>query len=381
MTITYSEFDTTAGTLIADLKAAILTNAAWAAIAVTPVSTTSTGATTSAGNTVTLTSATGFTAGQWITVNPGATEVYKQVASVAGNVVTITTTWGAIFASGTTFRTRNNILKATTDRGADMIVDLEGADTNNGWLGLSLYRQWTGTAPGGQVDADQYSIYYRTSASTSAIPVHVTLSVSKNHLFIGLEGPRASELNPTSTIYGSVRNYFAVTDLVPYHLTDSVPAVIGLGTYSLGAPTVNNGGHRASISRDSINANSWQSGRLASLDWPTVQMTDVVTMNRSCTIDGKTYLLPYVLFSNTEGLRGRLKHFFYCGTTAPTPSTDLPEPVGSKVTYDGVTYKLLAVNKGDGAASAWGPFGSSNNTSGTTLLRSVVVAVPFADAA
>lgn len=379
MPTTYTEFDTTAAGLIAALKSAILANSAWSAIDITPVSTTNTVATSSSGSTVTLTSAAGFVAGQWITANPGATEVYRQVTSVSGNVVTISGTWGAVYAIGTTFRTRNNIVKATTDRGADMIVDLEGADTNNGWLGLAVYRQWTGTVPGGHVDPDLYSIYYRATSSTSAIPVHAIVSASKNHLFISLEGPRAYELNPTSTTYGSVRNYFAISDLVPYHVADTVPAVVTAGTYNLNNPTVLQGAFRAAISRDTTNTLSWQAARLASLDWPTVVTTDVLTMPRTCTIDGKTYLFPYVVFSMAEGLRGRLKHFFYAGTSAPTYAADLPEPVGTKVTYDGVVYKLLAVNKGDNTNAAYGPFGAAGNGS-TSITRSVVVAVPFADA-
>lgn len=86
---------------------------------------------------------------------------------------------------------------------------------------------------------------------------------------------------------------------------------------------------------------------------------------------------PYMVSSEVEGPRGRLSSFFFCGSTAaPTMPTEMPESAGSKLTFDGIVYKLLAVNKGDGSYVAWGPFGFAQNDSIVT--RSVVVAVPFA---
>lgn len=385
MTIQYHEFDTTSTNLVADLKTKILANPAWSAINVTPVSTTLSASTSANGNTATLTSVAGLTVGQWITLSnsAGSSSAQRQIIAISGNTITINTTWLAAYASGSPVVTKNTIVKATTDRGADIILDLDGADSTHGYLGLALYRQWNGTVPGGQVDPDFYHIWYRSSAFTASIAAHVILSISKNHLYISVEGPRAYEASASNTTYGSLRNYFAVSDLVPYHANDTVPAIIGMGTYNVSAPSVTLGSFRAGISRDSTNTYSWTPGRLGTIDFPVIGAGDVVTLNRNCTIDGKTYLFPYVMSSLAEGIRGRLSHFFYAGTNAPSPATDVPEPVGSKVTYDGVVYKLLAVNKGDGVTAstqAWGPLGAALNTNGGPN-RSVVVAVPFADAA
>lgn len=382
MAITYSEFDTTPAGLIAALKAAILVNTDWADYGVVAVSTTNSIATVAAQSTATLTSAASFTVGQWIVVAPGGAggpEITRQITAVAGNVITISGTWGSIYAIGTTFRTRNTVLHSTTTQGAKMIVDLEGANDLASYLGVSVYRDWTtGTAPGGHVDTKNYYTYYRFSAGVSTMPIHVTLSVGKDHLFFAIEGPRAGEANATSSTYGTIKNYFAVSALTPYHTEDTVPAVVAIGINTASStPSVNSGGHQIGISRDAANTASWQPGRLATLDWPTIYTTDVVTMERDCTIDGSTYLLPYVMFSEEEGIRGRLSHFFYCGTTAPSPLTDYPEPIGSKVNYDGITYKLTAINKGDGSNASWGPFGSTSNGSSSPL-RSIVLAVPFA---
>lgn len=381
MTITYTEFDTTPAGLIAALKAAILVNTHWSDQGVVASTTTSTGATAAAGATVTLTSASGFTVGAYLTAGVGtANENAYLIAAVAGNVVTISGTWGVIFPSGNTFKTRNTVLKSTSDRGAALIVDLEAGAVSPTFtnLLLSVYRQYTGTAPGGQTDAKQYNLYWKIATGTSAMPLHVTLSAGKNHLFISIEGPRSNETSTQSATFGSGKNYFALCDLIPYHAGDAVPAAIGIGVNTNG-PSTSLNSHQVHISRDSTDTISWSPGRLGSLDWPTVATTDVVTLNRSCTIDGNTYLFPYVVASEAEGLRGRLSSFFYAGTTGPTPVADYPEPVGTKVSYDGIVYKMLAVNKGDGTNPAWGPFGASANS--TAITRSTVVAVPFAVAA
>jgi hypothetical protein len=374
--ITYTEFDTTPAGLIAALKAAILVNAHWTDLGVVDADTTSTGATTGAGNTVTLTSATGFTVGQWITVNPGATEIYRQITAVAGNVITISGTWGVIFASGTAFKARSTVLKSTSDNGTELILDLEG-DLSTNYMGVIAYRQWSGTAPGGWTDAKPSWLYWKVAAGTTTMPIHVTLSAGKNHLFIAIEGPRPNETSPTSTTYGSVKNYFALSELTKYHAGDTINPAISIGVPTNTAVTaVNSGGHTVGISRDAANTLSWGVGRLASLDWPTIYTTDVVSMNRVCTIDGNVYLLPYVMFSENEGIRGRLTNFFFCNTNSPSPITDYADPVGTRVAYNGIVYKLTAVNKGDGTNVAWGPFGSVANSSAVT--RSIIVAVPFA---
>lgn len=380
MAITYDEFETTPAGLIAALKTRILSNGHWTDQGVVPTTTTNTVATVSASAVATLSSLDGILVGQWITVNPGAgNEIQRQITAINGNVITVLGNWGAVYPIGTTFKARSTVLKSTTDNGSELILDLEG-DIQTNYMSVMAYRQYTGTATGGWTDAKQSWLYWKAAAGTTAMPLHVTLSVGKNHLFFAIEGPRAHEVSPTSTTYGSVKNYFALSELTKYHAADTTPVAISIGVPTgIVTTTVAAGGHQVGISRDSTDVTSWSIGRLASLDFPTVYTTDVVNMNRACSIDGNTYLLPYVLFSETEGIRGRLTNFFYCNTTAPSPVTDLPDPVGTRVTYNGIVYKLTAVNKGDGSASAWGPFGAI--TQSTLVTRSIIVAIPYAVAA
>lgn len=382
MTITYEEFDTTPAGLTAALKTKILANPHWTDQGVVQIQTATTANTVAAASTITVTSGAGFAAGQWIIISPGsAQERTHLLTAVSGNTLTISGTWGLVWASTAVIRTRSVVLRSTSDRGANLIIDLEAgswdASTAN-YLGLAAYRTYTGTAPGGYTDVQRHLQYWKAGAGTLTMPVHVTLSAGKNHLFISLEGPRPTEASTASTTYGSLKTYWSISDLIPYHAEDTVPAAVVAAVASYNS-SVSSNHHVAQISRDSTDTYSWTNGRLASLDWPTVYTTDIVTMPRTCTIDGNTYLFPYVVFSEAEGLRGRLSSFFYCGTNAPSPLLDIPEPVGAKVTMDGIVYKLLAVSKGDGSFYIWGPFGSTLNT--TAITRSVIVAVPFADAA
>jgi hypothetical protein len=378
MAITYSEFDTTPANVVSALKTAILANTHWTDQGVVAANTTSTSATATNNAVVNLTSVDGFTVGQSIVANPGqANEVFRTVTAVSGLTITVNANWGVVFASGTTFRARSTVLKSTSDRGAALIVDLEGEALGTNVIGLATYRAYTGTAPGGWTDRQNYWLYWKAVTATTTTPIHVTLSVGKNHLFIAIEGPRAHETSAQSTIYGSVKNYFAMSDLIAYHAADTVAPAIAIGqSINATAGNIQYNSHQVQISRDSANTTSWSQGRLASLEFPTIYSTDVVPMNRACTIDGNTYLLPYVLFSEAEGIRGRLSSFFYANSTAPSPFTDLPDPVGVRVEYDGIIYKLLAVNKGDGTNVAWGPFGSAANNS--SVMRSIIVAVPYA---
>jgi len=376
VTITYTEFETTPAGVVAALKTQILANPHWTDLGVVDSDTTNTVATVSAGATATLSSVAGFTVGQWITVNPGATEISRQIISIAGNVITVNSNWLAIFPIGTTFKARSTVLKSTSDNGTELILDLEGDLTTN-YMSVIAYRQWSGTATGGWTDAKPNWIFWKSATGTTSMPIHVTLSVGKNHLFIAIEGPRSHEVSTTSTTYGSVKNYFALSELTKYHAGDTGTPAISIGVPTQIATTsVAASGHTVSISRDSADTNSWGLGRLASLDFPTLYTTDVVNMNRACSIDGNVYLLPYVMFSESEGIRGRLTNFFYCNTTAPSPLTDLPDPVGTRVTYNGIIYKQIPVNKGDGTANAWGPFGAISQS--TSVTRSIIVAVPYA---
>ena len=380
----YEEFDTTVGGVIAALKSKILGNAAWSAVSPTPVTFTNTASVVSSGTTFNVSSVAGLFVGQRIKVTVSAVDYRRTITDITGTQITISSSIGVTVAASSTWTTETNILKATTTRGADMIIDLQcgndAAELNR--LNVRFWRTMPASYASASVNesVDRF-LWWRSSGGSASNVLHVTLSVSKEHLFIAIEGPRMNESNPMSTSYGSPKNYIFFSDVIPYAASDTVPFIVGGGsgvTTNAGAATLQ-GSHEVDILRNFVNTASWQPGRLGTVQFPSAQGTDTVWLQRDCTIDGKTYLLPYVLFSNSEGIRGRLTRFFCAGTNAPSALTDSGDPAGSKVSFDGVTYKLIAVNKSENSYPSWGPFGAAGNNSSTGLYRSMVVAVPFSE--
>lgn len=377
----FAEFDTTAQNLVKDLKARILNCTDWADISIATPSTTLTANAAAAATTVTVASTTGITVGMVVVFEPGtANEEYRTVLTVPTGTTFTVAALTLAHASGSTVRNGSTILKATTTRGAQMVIDLADTHPTLAVLGVGFYRSHTGVAGGG-VDRLSRYVPFRTNVTgaTFTMPLHVTLSVSKEHLYFSIEGPRATEPGTSSTVYGGVKTYCFLADLVPYHAADTSPTVVAYAAVTA-TPSASTGAqnHLAYISRNFANSASWDTCRLASLSFVGVQSLDTVKLTRQCSIDGNFYVFPFVVLSETEGIRGRLGGFFFGGTNAPTPTFDEPTPVGDTITYGGQTYRLTATDKNDGTSQfVWGALGSvSNNT--TSSNRSVVLALPVA---
>lgn len=381
MALVYSEFDTTAQNLVKDLKAKILTCTDWADISIATPSTTLGSAAAAGATTITVASSTNFTVGMVVVFEPGtANEEYRTIVTVPnGTSFTVAATTLA-HASGVTVRNGSAILKATTARGAQMVIDLADQHPTLQYLAVGFYRTHTG-ASGGGVDRLSRYVPFRsnTTGASFTMPLHVVLSVSKDHLFFSIEGPRATEAGTTSTTYGGVRCYCFMTDLVPYNASDTTPAVVAFASVTnTPSSTTATQSHIAYISRNFANTASWDTCRIASLSFLSAQAADTVALRRACTIDGNYYLFPYVVFSEAEGMRGRLAMLFYAGSNAPTPTYDEPAPVGDTVTYGGNTYKITLTDRNDGnGQSVWGALGSSGNASANSN-RSLAVALPVA---
>lgn len=376
MALTYSEFDTTLGELTVALRTAILASSDWSKInSGTVIQSTSANAAIAA-TSLTFTSTTGFSAGQSVRVGTGATAEYKTLTAVTGT--TITFTGQALInaqASGTQVFPLGEVLKCTTTRGADMIVDLAESHVNLTGLVMAVWRAHDGTTG---TDKSQRWLYHRAGAATATnIPLHCIVSASKEHLFISVEGPRANETGATSAVVGTVRNYFLMDDLVPYHAGDTTPVVVaGGGMAASATASAGNNSHQANFLRNYANTASWSVAKLLTLDFPSLASTETIQVTRLTTGDGKYYLAPYVCFGDESGLRGRLASFFHVGFNfSDTPEIATP-PIGQKVQYGGKWYKLLAVNKSDGAVATWSQLGSAANNSVANFFRSAIVAVP-----
>jgi hypothetical protein len=256
-----------------------------------------------------------------------------------------------------------------------MIVDISESHVNLAALVVSVWRAHDGTTG---TEKSQRWLYHRTTAATATnIPLHCTVSASKEHLFISVEGPRANETGASSAVVGSVKNYFFMDDVVPYHAGDVNPVCFaGGGMAALPVASAGSNSHQGNFSRNFANNSSWSVAKLLTLDFPSVASTETIQPTRLTSADNKYYLSPYVAFGDESGIRGRLASFFHVGYTySDTPEIPTP-PVGQKVQYSGKWYKLIAVNKSDGASNSWGQLGSSSNSSVANFFRSVIVAVP-----
>ena len=376
MPLTYSEFDTTLGDLTVALRNAILASTDWTKINSGAVIQSTSASAAAAATVLTFVSTTGFSVGQSVRVGSGPTAEYKNITAMTGTTITFTSQ--ALInaqASGTQVFPLSEVVKCTTTRGADMIVDLAESSVHMTAIQMAVWESHDGTVG---TDKSMRWMYHRAAAAAATnIQLHCIVSASKEHLFISVEGPRANEAGATSAVIGTVRNYFFMGDMIPYHVGDTTPVVFaGGGMAATQVASAANNSHQGNLSRNYANTTSWSVAKLLSLDFPSVTSLEVIQVTRQSAGDGKYYFAPYVIFGDESGLRGRLANFHLVGYTfSDTPEIATP-PIGQKVLYDGQWYKLLAVNKSDGVTLTWNQFGSAGNNSTSTFHKSVIVAVP-----
>ena len=395
MAVYYSEFDTTIQNLIKDIKTRVLLNPDWSWQGFdTQIVTTSATANVGA-QSVSITNGTlpaALQVGQVIRIgNYSGNHEYRTVTSFAATSISFSN--GQLvnsYPSGTPIFWGSEVLRTTTVRGAPMILDLT-AGMNNAEqgrkIGAGAYNEFTpGTttvAPIVTGGASLRSAYFRRSNSNYSSIVHCIVSTSKDHIYISVEGPRMSEPLTANTNYGSSRGYVFMSDLVPYSSTDTIPVVVFGGQNTADSDGgSSNKTHTVSTSKSIDGLATWVEGTLLALAFPTVGYGLTIGSQRMTSIDGtdKYYLSPYVLASNECGLRGRLSSFFFAGSNFSNGGEQFNPTVGSEVIYNGVTYKLSAVSKSEGAGGStysWGSFGAAANGSSDHWL-SPVVAIPIA---
>ena len=395
MAVYYAEFDTTVQNLVQDLKTRILLNPDWTWQGLdTQIATSSAVAAVGAQN-MSFTSGTipaAIVVGSQLrfgTYASGQFE-YRTVTSVSATSIGWSVGLTYQKASGTPVFWGNEVVRTTTVRGAQMILDLTGGVQNGEFLRKLATAAYGGFTPptttvapvitGG---AALKSAYFRRSNSLMTNVVHVTLSTSKDHIFIGVEGPRINEPNTASTNYGSTRSYVFLSDLVPYSPSDTIPAVVYGGSNPADSDgSINNKTHMALVSKSFDGTQTWVESVLLALQYPTVNIGYTVSAQRMTSIDGtdKFYLSPYVVAANDVGFRGRLSHFFFAGSNFTTATETFNATVNSELVYNGITYKLLAVSKSEGAGGSVYQFGSLGcvNNGSSDYWMSPIVAVPMA---
>ena len=385
MTITFEQFDTTVANLRTDLVSHIVAHADWDDITPgsLPATTLATNATNST-TTYTLTSAAGFSEGMLVKFTNAGTDYYRYITNVAGNVITVDSTVGVALTAvnGIPVVGEVNLVKSTTTRGAEIVLDLAGTNRATNYLEYHMYVTHTGsTYTSGTGMSTKRRVTYSTGGQAAGNTLHVILSISKEHIFFSIEGPRPGETGATNATYGSVRNYMFACDVVPYHDSDDEPCI---ATWSLSAhdtsPDVGEGIHRGAVSVNSTDTSAWIPCRFPTVTLPHFASGAASNVQNLSTIDGNMYMWPYLVVQDDEGLRGRLASFFFVGINRVTVVFDFPSNTGEFFEQDGIVFKTLEVHKGDSTQPAGGGFGIFSAASGAGAYYSPVVAVPYDDA-
>lgn len=364
MATVYSEFDCTAAELVATLKTKVLLSGDWADIGPSSQLNTSLNAISATNTTLTLgtaaaTNATGLSVGDVIVLDRGlGTEERLTISTRSSTTLLSYSSSPAVFAhsAGATIHYGAILLKATCVNTAQLVVDLAAAVSSNSVplrATLSVYRSHDGTTG---VDKVPRYINWRSTGGASTDVLHCTVSAGKEHLWISVEGPRAGETNAVSATNGSRRETFALSSLVPYFDTDTVPTVVLMAHLGTGS----NNDPYCHVSRNSTDTSSWVLARLGTVTVAT-SPTGVVTFLSPCTLaqnallDANTYFFPFVVVEQANGLRGRLQ-FLAAGYSAAALSNEPLWTPGQKATIGGATHTACPVGR-DASVSTNTPFG------------------------
>lgn len=384
---TYDEFDTTYQNLFSDLYTKITADSNWDSTAFNTAILTSTASSAAAATTLTFTSgapaAAGVVVGSVVRIGArGAADTeYRTVTAVAATTITVAALTYP-HGSGTSVFWADEVFTCTTSGGAAMKINLLDTLPGAMAIGIGAYNSYTpGTTTAAPVKGPSAtrSIYWRTTGGEPNHPLHITLSLSQDHMFIGIEGPRAGETGAMSATLGSMKGYFFASALAPYHAGDDPTPVYIVGGSSnvstAGASSANrNWEVHSSFNWDGDS--QWSPGKLMSLSFPSAQGAETIAGQRVTKPDNAFYFFPYVFLSDEAGVRGRLTSFFYGGINI-SDNLDASTPqIGAVLTYGGDSYKLQAVSKSEGATVTWGPFGSASNGASGTYWKSPIVAVP-----
>jgi hypothetical protein len=255
-----------------------------------------------------------------------------------------------------------NIVKATTTRGAEMVVDLNKAAPVNNYATISVFRTHNGSS--GTDEVTRYLHWKYNSSGTTSNTLHCLVSASKEHLVLQVEGPYGTESNYDNIDAGSKRSTFVIADIVPYHGGDTV-ATVGMWANTANSQSTVGGNHFLAVSRDQGNSESWVPASIGTVHpiMSTEQSTYAAHLFQHVAKgDGKTYLFPYVVIETADGLRGRLNNVYWAGWSKANASSGAEAPglaEGNIVTYSSADYLIRKFTRSIPVSSSQtvGPFG------------------------
>lgn len=377
MTMTYAEWDQRTDTIVAGLKQRILASTDWAHLQLstgTQNTTLSSGA--SAGATSISTAAT-IPSGSYIVIGNGAANPEVRLTTAVSGAGPFTVSWNAAEPLANSYSSSaavgvGSFVKATTTRGAQMVVDLAGTTPDTLKVQPIVYVTHDGTTAGNSIQ--RYVIFKRFTGSAATI-LHCRVSAGKEWLYLDVEGPRGGETNADATA-GSYRSPLYLGDVVPYDAGDTTPAVVLVGGSTTGVPETT---VTVRVSRNRDGTGTWVPARLHTLVPATVNVQVTNAAWQPLARNGDYVQAPFVVFEMTDGLRGRLANAFFGGFAGfIADASDLtPPPQGTEMTYGSWKYKALYPQRTDGSGGALSyGFGSIYNNGQATY--SVIVWVPDA---
>lgn len=347
MPTTYQETVTTMAESSAAIKQAILACSDWTHLQLTTGTAATTLASAASAAAVSISTVATIPSGSYVVIGNGAANPEVRLTTgVSGSgpfTVTFAKPLVASYSSGAAVGV-GSIVKATTTRGAQMVLDLSDAAATTLQLTFAMYRTHNGTT--GVDKINRYMSNMSLTATTNTVRARV--SASKEHLYIEFEGPRNGEAG-YDVNYGNARRFMFMGDIVPYFVGDTIPAVVVIAADSSNSSS---SGRKAVVSRNQGDQDSWVPATLLTLCVPSVPLStnDVDGLYHNSWQqfskgDGKVYLSPWVVAEDKDGMRGRIGQMFFTGWNwVNTVSPDGWSPIGfqfsegARVSYGGTTY-------------------------------------------
>lgn len=265
---------------------------------------------------------------------------YAEYTTTAANWVSDTKT--QITTSTDWSNITGDIVKATTTRGAEMVLDLNKAAPVNNYATVAFWRNHNGSS--GNDEITRYHHWKYQSGGTTSNTLHCVVSASKEHLLVMTEGPYGPESNTDHVESGSKRATLMLADIVPYHGGDSTAAVVAVAHIS-SSQSATTGNYFAAVSRDAPDAASWVPAQLAVVQSPfspdMISSLGTSTLQVTAEGDGNSYLFPFVVVETENGLRGRVNNVYWAGWSKPTSAAEGQGfTENSLVTYGGNTFRI-----------------------------------------
>jgi hypothetical protein len=284
-----------------------------------------------------------------------------------------------------------NLVACTTTAGAAMRVEFSpSAMTNDNYrIGVRAWRAHNGTTG---TDNKDYMLNFRDTGvggGTTADRLYVTVSASKDCLYVSVEGPRIGDANAEDASRGSTKTYFFMSALVPYFAGDTNPVVVvgGFLGNNINPRGSNMGPYGAVFVSQGADATtqSWAPATVSSLQplAGNVALQPYMPQPISVLDSNNYYMYPLVITERTAGIRGTMSDLYFAGFNiiADVSNTfDIPAALGQTITYSGKSYKLQAVSKAHGAFGGssymYHPLGAQTQyTTGQAFFQSTVIGI------